>query len=162
MITTNTIKYWQSPESWQVKEAFFADLNLDGLSEAVLLVRRPFSPWPVDEFMPKGGRINNFQDKSGYSVHLILLRWVDGKFNEAWAGSSMADPIRNLYAVDLDGDGTQELAALEYKYDGNEQDGSIVIWSWNGFGFSLDARLSGTFGSLKIIENEYQKWLVVQ
>src|SRR5512143_2793282 len=43
---------WQSPETWQVTQALIADLNHDHLPEAVLLVWRPFKPWPVDKWLP--------------------------------------------------------------------------------------------------------------
>jgi len=143
---------WQTPPGWQVKEAFFSDLNLDGENEIALLVWRPFQSWPVDRFMPYGGRIDSFQDKKGLSCHLILIGVVDGGFQELWAGSAMADPIHSLQAVDLDGDGNQELAALEYEYDGNPQGGSLVIWHWNGFGFSLEARQAGDYSSLLVLQ----------
>ncbi len=53
---------WQSPPAWQVQQALIADLNYDGLPEVVLLVRRPFKPWPVDKWLPTGGRIRDFHD----------------------------------------------------------------------------------------------------
>lgn len=151
---------WQSPPDWQVKEAFFSDLNLDGENEIALLVWRPFQSWPVDRFMPYGGRIDSFQDKNGLSCHLILISVVDEEFQELWAGSAMADPIHSLQAVDLDGDGNQELAALEYKYDGNPRDGSLVIWHWNGFGFSLAARQAGDYSSLLVLQTNSGKVLL--
>lgn len=152
--------FWVSPESWQVQEGFFADLNRDNQMEAVLLVRRPFSPWPIDSFVPYGGRISEFQDLSGYSCHVILLGWRDGQFKEVWAGSAMADPIRQLHAIDLDGDGSQELAALEYAYDENENMANLVIWKWNGFGFSLSDRLVGSFSQLQVFTSQHNAWLV--
>ena len=157
LITTPS---WQSPSDWQVQEGFFADLNRDGITEAVLLVRRPFAPWPIDRFLPSGGRITEFHDKAVYSCHVILMTLDDGEFREAWAGSSMVQPIRSLVAADLDGDGYQELAALEYHYDGSPHQASLVVWQWNGFGFSLGARQQGRFSTLNILENQHGTWLV--
>lgn len=153
---------WQSPSGWQVKEALFSDLNLDGENEIALLVWRPFQPWPVDGFMPFGGRIDSFQDKKGLSCHLILIGVVDGKFQELWAGSAMADPIYSLQAVDLDGDGNQELAALEYEYDGNPHGSSPVIWHWNGFGFSLEARQAGGYSTLLVLQTNSGRVLLTR
>lgn len=145
---------WQSPENWRVKEAFFSDLNRDGMDELTLLVWRPFQPWPVDRFLPHGGRIADFHNRSGESCHLILIGMGEGKIRELWAGSAMADPIHDLTAMDLDGDGKQELAALEYAYDHEPTAADIVIWRWNGFGFSLMTRRDGRFSTLLALETE--------
>ena len=139
---------WQSPEGWDVKEAFFADLDRNGEQELALLVWRPFAPWPVDRFMPRGGRIDNFHDANGNSCHLILIKLGNVEPEEIWAGSALSDPLHSLLAIDLDGDGYQELAAIEYAYDSKNSDGSIVVWQWNGFGFSLADREEGTYRSL--------------
>lgn len=153
---------WQSPDAWQVKEAFFSDLNRDGEYEATLLVWRPFKPWPVDRFMPHGGRIATFKNAEGMSCHLILIGLVNGEFRELWAGSSLADPIHALQAVDLDGDGYQELAALEYPYDGNSNRSAITIWSWNGFGFSLADRQEGSYASLLVKQSNSRNLLLAK
>ena len=78
----------------------------------------------------------------------------DGKGNrELWAGSSLIDPVFNIQAVDLDGDGNQELAALEGEYDSVYQTGSLTVWDWNGFGFRLRDRVSGRFSNFGIIRS---------
>ncbi len=142
---------WQSADTWQVKEAITADLNRDGQNELVLVVWRPFKPWPIDTFMPHGGRISNFHDRNNLSCHLILVGW-DGKvYRELWAGSALIDPVFNIQAVDLDGDGSQELAALEGQYDTLNQGGSLTIWDWNGFGFRLRDRVLGYFSDFGIV-----------
>ncbi len=152
---------WQSPAEWQVKEALFSDLNLDGEDELALLVWRPFRPWPVDRFMPHGGRNASFHDAEGMSCQLILIGLVDGEFRELWAGSALADPIHSLHAADLDGDGLQELAALEYVYDGNPRDATLTVWSWNGFGFSLEARQEDDYASLLVLPTDSGNVLLV-
>lgn len=153
---------WQTPDSWQVRESFFADLDRDGEQELVLLVWRPFAPWPVDRFMPHGGRINNFQDEAGNSCHLILIRLTGKVSEEIWAGSALADPLHSLLPVDLDGDGYQELAAIEYSYDRTNSAGSIVVWQWNGFGFSLEDRAPGTFKSMHAFNVDSSVILITQ
>ena len=145
---------WRSPQGWQVKEAFFSDLNRDGTFELTLLVWRSFKPWPVDRFMPSGGRIDTHQDSEGNSCHLILLAVNDGSPREIWAGSALASPLHSLAAVDLNGDGYQELAAIEYDYNSRSTSGSIVVWKWNGFGFSLVDRKEGPFRSLNILQKD--------
>jgi hypothetical protein len=145
---------WRSPEAWQVQEAFFSDLDLDGALELALLVWRAFNPWPVDQFMPYGGRIDAFKDDEGNSCHLILLSLEEGNPEEIWAGSALANPMHSLLAEDLDGDGLQELAAIEYAYDSTTLSGQIVVWEWNGFGFSLVDRMDGTYASMHVLSRE--------
>jgi hypothetical protein len=56
---------WQSPSEWNVRQVGLSDLNRDGDVEAVLLVWRPFKSWPVDLWLPNGGRIDEFQNPGG-------------------------------------------------------------------------------------------------
>lgn len=153
---------WQSPADWDVREAFFSDLNRDGVLEATLLVWREFQSWPVDRFLPSGGRIDSFQDSNGRSCHVILIGMKDGGFKEVWAGSAMADPLHQIHAADLDEDGVEELAGLEYPYNGNDHRSSLVVWEWNGFGFTLGDRKTGSYSTLQIIFDQQNKLLVVQ
>lgn len=143
---------WRSQADWRVHEAFFSDLDRDGVQELALLVWRTFKPWPVDSFMPNGGRIESFQDAQGNSCHLVLLSLEGGIPREIWAGSALAKPIHSLTAVDLDGDGRQELAAIESAYDSDLASGTVVVWQWRGFGFTLVDRIEGSYTSLHVIK----------
>ena len=153
---------WQSPPEWQVKEAQIGDLNHDGKAEAILLVWRPFKPWPIDKFLPSGGRINTFHNQAGLSCQVILIGWSRGAYNEVWAGSALIQPVTQLHAVDLDGDGWQELVTLEGKYDQNENRGVLTIWKWNGFGFTLEDQTRQTFTHLLVVSSNQQIGMVVQ
>lgn len=141
---------WQSPPSWQVTQADVTDLNRDGKLEATLLVWRSFRPWPVDQWLPEGGRIQDFQDAEGNSCQLILIGWEKGEYRELWAGSALAEPVRSFLAVDLDGDGRQELITLEGRYSEPRSAlaGTLKVWEWNGFGFSSVYKMEGRFSSL--------------
>lgn len=151
-ITAGTSILWQSPSPWQVMEAQVADLNHDGASEAALLVWRPFQPWPVDQWLPAGGRIRSFHDAQGNSCHLILIGWKNGEFREVWAGSALAEPVKSFYAVDLDRDGRQELVTLEGSYQDARQASArmLKVWKWNGFGFSNVSRMDGRFDTMAL------------
>jgi len=156
---------WQSPPDWQVRQAAFTDLNRDGMAELALLVWRPFEPWLVDRMLPRGGRIDTFHDAAGQSSQVILIGWKLDAYREVWAGSPLVDPLQIFYAVDLDGDGFQELAALEGRY--NDQPGtpawSLSLWDWNGFGFSLAERLEGSFTVVRPLQSPAGKnYLLVQ
>ncbi len=153
---------WQSPSDRRVTEAQIGDLNRDGLDEAILLVWRPFKPWPVDKFMPYGGRIKEFHDQNGDSCQIILIGWARNDWRELWAGSALVSPVERLGVADLDGDGWQELAALERPYDTKQPNTDLTVWKWLGFGFTLIDRVKGSFYDLSIFRDSSQSWLVTQ
>ncbi len=149
---------WTSPEAWQVVQAGMTDLDRDGVPEATLLVWRPFSPWPVDRWLPHGGRIQDFHNPQGLSCHLILIGWRKGRYTELWAGSALAEPVLSFAAADLNGDGRQELVTLDGDYSAASPGGSgparhLKVWEWNGFGFSVVYSLAGTFTGMGIAQN---------
>jgi hypothetical protein len=134
---------WQSPPAWQVEQARITDLNRDGVPEAALLVWRTFKPWPVDTWLPNGGRISSFHDSNGRSCHMILIGWKQGSFRELWAGSALAEPINSFAAADLRGNGKQYLVTLVGRYDDPPSAPSrqLKVWEWNGFGFTVVSEL---------------------
>lgn len=146
---TNT--KWQTPEPWKVTEAISADLNRDGKNEMVMVVWRPHKVWPIDSFLPSGGRIAGFHDRSLSSCHLILVGWDGKEYRELWAGSSLINPVFNIRAADLDNDGYQELISLEGRYDNRNVTGNLTVWDWSGFGFRLRDRLNGNFSKFGIV-----------
>jgi hypothetical protein len=144
---------WSSPTEWEVIQAEITDLNNDGNPEVSLLVWRPFSPWPIDAYIPHPGRIQDFHDREYRSCHLVLIGWSLGAYRELWAGSALADPLSAFIAADINQDGRQELAALETRYNAPSFAAqSITVWEWNGFGFTLLTRgPKGYFRSLNTI-----------
>ncbi|PKN99066.1 MAG: hypothetical protein CVU42_09365 [Chloroflexi bacterium HGW-Chloroflexi-4] len=147
---------WQSPEPWRVTETITGDLNRDGSNELAMVVWREHKRWPIDSFLPSGGRIANFHDQAGMSCHLILVGWDGSQYREMWAGSSLIAPVFNIQAVDLDQDGFQELVALEGDYDDNQITGNLTVWDWSGFGFRLrDSIKEGIsdFGIVSVNQN---------
>jgi hypothetical protein len=153
---------WQSPESWQVKQAFVSDLNRDGAKEVTLLVWRPFKSWPIDSFLPAGGRIDNFHDREGLSCHLILIGWKGQGYDDLWAGSALIRPVEQLTAVDLDNDGWQELVALEGQYDAGTPGGTLTAWRWRGFGFVLMDEVMRQFTNLNVFRDSSTVWMITR
>jgi hypothetical protein len=145
---------WQSPPEWQVLQVAISDLNHDGNPEVALLLWRPFRPWPVDQWLPNGGRISGFHNSQGLSCHIILVGWTRGGYHELWAGSAMADPITSFATADLDGDSIQELVALEGRYSDprSAPAGTLKVWKWNGFGFTVVSSLDGIFNKMGLVQ----------
>jgi hypothetical protein len=154
---------WESPFAWKVVQAAFTDLDHNGSLEVALLVWRPFQPWPVDEFLPHGGRIADFHDERGYSCHMILVGWNHGRYDELWAGSALAAPITAFTAADLDSDAAQELITLEGRYAGKGSGPArlMKVWVWNGFGFSVVSYVDGQFSTLALAQEENGKTLIL-
>jgi len=148
---SSTGSRWESPGSWTVTEIVSGDLNRDGNADYGLLVWRPFEPWPIDAFLPSGGRIADHHNQDGMSCHFILIGWDGNKYRELWAGSALAQPISHLQAADVDQDGYQELIGIEGKYDAGET-GDLTVWKWQGFGFTLSERIEGNFSSYSVSE----------
>lgn len=151
---------WQSADNWKVREAISADLNRDGKRELVMVVWRPFKPWPIDSFLPSGGRIKDFHDENGMSCHVILVGWDGDKYRELWAGSALIDPVQKLRAADLDHDGFEELVALEGSYDSKNHLGNLTVWDWNAFGFRLRDRLEGNFSEYGIVFSQQNVFIL--
>jgi len=153
-IFSAAVTVWQSPETWQIVQAAITGLDRDGQSEVTLLLWRPFRPWPVDQWLPNGGRISEFHNAEGRSCHIILVGLRNGRFQELWAGSAMAEPISSFAAVDLNGDNVQELVALEGRYTdpSSAPARALKVWEWNGFGFSVVSLLDGGFDKLTLVQ----------
>ena len=154
---------WQSPPGWLISQAAITDLDRDGQPEITLLLWRPFRPWPVDRWLPNGGRITAFQDASGLSCHIILIGWTRQGYQELWAGSAMVDPITSFAAVDLDGDYAQELVALEGRYADprSAPARTLKVWEWNGFGFTVVSSMDGIFSGLTLVQAENGRTLIL-
>jgi hypothetical protein len=154
---------WLSPPAWTVAQAAFTDLDRDGIPEAALLIWRPFQPWPVDRWLPHGGRIAGFHDVANNSCHIILIgRRRDG-YGELWAGSALADPVTAFAAADLNGDGIQELVTLEGRYaaSGSGPVRDLKVWEWNGFGFTVVSTVRGAFSTLVLVRAEDGRVLIL-
>jgi hypothetical protein len=145
---------WQSPAGWTVLQAGITDLNHDGVPEAALLVWRPFRPWPVDQWLPHGGRIAGFHDAAGNSCQIILIGWRGSEYGELWAGSALAEPVRSFAVADLNGDQFQELVTLDGSYADPRAAPAraLKVWQWNGFGFTVVSTMEGIFYNMAIVQ----------
>ena len=145
---------WQSPADWTVVQAGITDLNHDGTPEATLLVWRPFRPWPVDQWLPYGGRIAGFHDAEGNSCQIILIGWRGSVYGELWAGSPLAEPVRSFVVADLNGDKFQELVTLEGSYTDSRSAPAraLKVWKWNGFGFTVVSSEEGPFNKMALVQ----------
>lgn len=164
-LTPVTQNAWQSPKEWKVIQAQITDFNRDTVPEVSLLVWREFKPWFIDRYLPYPGRINNFHDEQNQSCHIILIGWRRGEYREVWAGSAMADPLMAFLPADVDGNGWEDLIALESRY--TDKPGkparALTAWEWNGFGFTLLGRVMGPFRLMQAVTDPHgQVWIITQ
>jgi len=153
---------WQSPSNWQVLQADFTDLNRDGRPELTLLVWRAFKTWPVDRWLPYGGRIQDFHDAAGRSCQLILIGWRGDAYGELWAGSALAEPVRQFAVLSPDGR-AQALVTLDGSYASPSYAPAhaLKVWTWNGFGFTVVSSVKGSFTHLVVLRDANGTDLIV-
>jgi poly-gamma-glutamate synthesis protein (capsule biosynthesis protein) len=118
---------WRSPPEWRVRDVALGDPNHDGRYEAVLAVDGPNGSQP------------------------FVVGYRGGRFDDLWGGSPVSDPIIEVELGDLDGDGLEELTAIEAS-DGTRH---LTVWRWHGWGFSLVWRSPpGNYHDLVILPAE--------
>ena len=141
------------PPTWYPMSSVLADVTGDDVSEWVLAVWRPWRDWPIQHWSSVPSPIAGFHDAAGHSCHLILLDPRDGR--EIWAGSALPVPLLAVAVGDVDGDGINEVVALEGSYATGRKGPAthVDVWSWSGFGFTLEWRSPlGTFHQLRLVD----------
>jgi len=105
---------WRSPPEWRIVDLALGDPNDDGRGELLLALWQPDA-----EGVPRS--------------QPFVIGYRQGAYRLMWAGSAVADPIREVELGDVDGDGVQELIVLEERGDAQ----AVTVWRWHGWGFSL-------------------------
>jgi poly-gamma-glutamate capsule biosynthesis protein CapA/YwtB (metallophosphatase superfamily) len=123
---------WRGLPEWRVVDVALGDANDDGRSELLLAL------WKLDgDGVPRS--------------HPFVAGFREGAYRILWGGSAAADPIREVELGDVDGDGRQELVALEERGDGC----TVTVWRWHGWGFSLLWRSpAGRYRDLVLVPGE--------
>jgi hypothetical protein len=107
---------WRSDPEWQVRDLALGDPNDDGRYEILLAVDKP---------APSGAPTS----------HPFVVGYRGGAYRDLWGGSPVHAPILEVELGDLDGDGSDELAAIEAPIDSAAR--YLTVWRWHGWGFSL-------------------------
>ena len=107
---------WHSDPEWQVRDLALGDPNDDGRYEVLLGFDKP---GPSETL----------------TSHPFVVGYRGGTYRDLWGGSPVHAPILEVELGDLDGDGREELAAIETAPDGSAR--YVTVWRWHGWGFSL-------------------------
>jgi hypothetical protein len=94
-----------------------ADVDGDGRKEIVVGVFKP------TKFIPRPHNC------------LFIYDWDGRRAAPKWLGSTLSRPFTDFRLADGDGDGRDEVYALETRRDGHV---AVAAYSWNGFGFTRD------------------------
>lgn len=62
----------------------------------------------------------------------FIFRLTDKGLHPVWLGTRLSKPFEDYVFTDLDGDGRDELLAIEYLVDGRKV---LNLYGWKGFGF---------------------------
>lgn len=123
---------FKSPPELNVKQVIFGDFNNDGNEDFGL------SLWKRGNY----GNAKPFwveENDDSYKMHLFLYTWDQNKIRPLWHSSNLPKINMSTKLIDYDKNGKNELLVFEKDYDQNNY--SVSIWSWNGWGFELTKRL---------------------
>jgi hypothetical protein len=133
---------WSSDPSWDVRHLWVADVNNDGKQEVAFVLWKPFRLEPTIIYDTFG--FPSLWEEGSLRNHLFIYAWRDAAWQHLWCSSPVADPIIEVAAGDVDGDGANELVVLEGSYDAPDAVFRYVsVWRWNGWGFTLQWRSPG-------------------
>lgn len=128
---------WKTPESWHVDGFSLGDIDNDGTVNLV------FSLWKTGSFGRSKPFWHDGEDVS-YKNHLFVYKLEGGAFKPVWCSSDLYRPILSFEVKDADGDGLNDLVALEgfYKKVSGERyttdpeaKARTTVWQWDEWGF---------------------------
>ena len=132
---------WTSPPEWRVQDLAVGDPNDDGRYEVLLALTKA--------------------DQEGIErSHPFIIGYRGGEYRDVWGGSPVAYPLLEVDLADLDGDGVEELLALEQQPAGGQ---TAAVWAWNGWGYTLIWRgPAGRYRNLRAIRCDDRLCLLVE
>lgn len=121
---------WRSPADWWVQDMFIADVDGNRTQELILSAWKPGNYGSSRPFW-----VTEDDDRVRHHVFVYELR--NGTPQPLWQSSNLPRPNCEMAFADLDGDGVDELIALEGDYtdDASCTATTVSIWKWENWGF---------------------------
>jgi hypothetical protein len=133
-------KVWTSDPTWDVRQLLVGDVDNDAQQEVALVLWKPYHREPSIIF--DAFNFTSPWEEGTLRNHLFVYGRREGQWQPLWCSSPIPDPVLQIAAGDVDGDGADELVALERSY--GEDPGvpacHVSVWRWNGWGFTLQWR----------------------
>jgi len=124
---------WQGVHRrWKPWKLVVADVDGDGRREIIVAV------FKATRYLPRPHNC------------LFVYGWSGSRAYPKWLGSTLSKPFTEFAFANLDDDLEDELVAIETLRAGRH---CVSVYSWNGFGFTLD-RQQGSWGQARIIAND--------
>lgn len=147
---------WQSDENWWVEDFFLADSDNDGKMNLNLSV---WKSGDFGKYKPFWVKENNPSVKNHFFVFILS----NNNMKPVWQSSNLSAPNCRIMFSDLDGDGKNDLIALEgdYAQSPDCKGEYISVWKWNEWGFVNEWRSEkGEFNEIKTYETEGKKYII--
>jgi hypothetical protein len=125
----NRLMWKGVPARWQPWKLAIADVDGDGRREIVVGV------YKSTRFFPRPHNC------------LFIYDWDGRRAHPKWLGSSLSKPFLDFAFINVEGR-PDRLVAIETKLDGRR---CVTVYSWNGFGFTLDWQ-RGDWREARLIE----------
>src|SRR5437763_1362775 len=125
-------------QSWKPWKLMVADVDGDGSDEIIVGV------YKATHYFPQPHNC------------LFIYGWDGRRAFPKWLGSTLSKPFIDFTFADLNHDGHKELIALEKGRDSRQW---VAVYSWNGFGFTLDWQ-RGAWQSARLMTTESREIVV--
>jgi poly-gamma-glutamate synthesis protein (capsule biosynthesis protein) len=121
---------WQTPPDWRVDSVAVAEADSRPGPEFAFTVWKATAPTEI--------RATAQRDR--VLQHVFLFGWRRGAIRPVWNSSALSAPFRAFTFAPGPAGGPAPLVGLESSYTAPDGPVAVVVWNWNGFGYTLEWR----------------------
>ena len=120
---------WTSDPEWQVEKVAVGDVNYDDQEDLTMIVWKKGNYGPDKPFWVE-------ENDMSLGNHLFVYTFENSEFKPLWQSSGINKPNIDLWVVDIDNNGRNELVVLEDDDSDLGQAEYVAVWQWDDWGFS--------------------------